>query len=81
MGADEGLLTPDEAAQLQRAHREIYELIFTAEVESLRAGAPTTTFLDPRSLDSLSRRHLRQSFKAIASVQDRLEGEWLGRGR
>jgi len=81
MGADEGLLTLDEAAQLQRAHREIYELIFTAEVESLRAGAPTTTFLDPRSLDSLSRRHLRQSFKAIASVQDRLEGEWLGRGR
>ena len=81
MGADEGLLSADEAAQLRHAHRQVYELVFTAEVESLRAGSPVSTFLDPRSIDTLSRRHLRQSFKAIANVQDRLEAEWLGRGR
>ncbi len=81
LGVHEGLLTADEAAQLARAHQEIYDLLFANEVESLRAGGTVSTYLDPRSLDSLRRRHLRQSFKAIGRVQDRLESEWLGRGR
>lgn len=81
LGADEGLLTADEAAQLRRAHQEVYDLVFASEIESLRGGVSVSTYLDPGRIDSLRRRHLRQSFKAIARVQDRLESEWLGRGR
>jgi len=81
LGAQEGLLSSDEAAQLERAHHEIYGLVFSNEIELLRAGAPVSTFLDPKGIDSLGRRHLRQSFKAITRVQDRLESEWLGRVR
>jgi len=37
------------------------------------------TYLAPDSLDSLTRRHLRESFRAIAHVQNRLESVWTNR--
>lgn len=78
IGRAAGLLNHDEAAQLAYAHQHMYELLFDAEIEALRVGTPTSTWMDPRHVDSLRRRHLRQSFKAIAAVQERLEAEWLG---
>lgn len=80
-GAAAGLLTIDECEQLQRAHEQMYELIFEAEVEALRAGRVPSTYVDPRELDTLTRRHLRESFKAIDRVQERLEGQWVSRLR
>ncbi|MGY2874355.1 CBS domain-containing protein [Marmoricola sp. URHA0025 HA25] len=81
LGANEGLLSEDEAAQLRYAHREIYEMLFTTQIDALRDGVAATTWLDPRDIDSLRRRHLRQSFKAIHQVQTRLDTEWLGHTR
>jgi CBS domain-containing protein len=78
-GASAGLLTSDESELLRHAHQEMYELLFAAEVAALRAGRTPSTYVDPRSLNTLTRRHLRESFKAIARVQERLEGEWLSR--
>lgn len=80
-GAAAGLLTLDESEQLQRAHEQMYELLFEAEVEALRAGRAPSTYVDPRALDTLTRRHLRESFKAIDRVQERLEGQWVSRLR
>lgn len=81
LGAQYGLLSTDEAAALRHAHEELYELVFATEIEALRHGRPPSPYVDPKSLDSLSRRQLRQSFKAIAEVQERLENEWVPRGR
>jgi CBS domain-containing protein len=78
-GEASGLLTRDEADTLRGAHREMFELLFTREIEDLRAGRTTSTYLDPKELDSLTRRHLRESFRAIAKVQARLESEWSSR--
>lgn len=57
-----------------------------AEMPAGRAGEPATviapesaTFIAPRGLDSLTRRHLRESFRAIRSVQARLDEHWLAR--
>ena len=43
------------------------------------AGRPASTYVAPGTLDSLTRRHLRESFRAIAHVQERLESEWQRR--
>lgn len=80
-GAAAGLLTRDEADTLRSAHREMFELLFGREVESLRHRRAGSTFVDPQELDTLTRRHLRESFRAIAKVQVRLEGEWISRIR
>lgn len=90
-GAGTGLLTHDEALSLTVAYEDSYALLLGHEVDLLRAGlaadptgaatlAPgSATFIAPRSLDSLTRRHLRESFRAIRSVQARLDEHWLAR--
>jgi CBS domain-containing protein len=78
-GAATGLLTRDETDTLRTAHREMYELLFAREIEAAKNSTEASTYLDPKHLDSLTRRHLRESFRAIARVQTRLEGEWVSR--
>lgn len=78
-GAEVGLLTKDEADTLRGAHREMVELLFSREIEAMRANRAPSIYLDPKELDSLTRRHLRESFRAIARVQGRLETEWISR--
>ncbi len=80
-GVDADLLTVDESALLRHAHAEIFGLLFDSEVASLRSGAPASTYIDPEALNTLTRRQLRESFKAIARVQERLEDKWLSRLR
>ena len=81
-GAEAGLLTADESrAAAARARGDV-----RAAVRRRGRGDPgrpagrrrTST---RRALDTLTRRHLRESFKAIARVQERLEGEWISRLR
>jgi CBS domain-containing protein len=78
-GEAAGLLTRDEADILVGAYTDMFELLFNIELEAMRSDQPTSTYIDPSTLDSLSRRHLRDSFRAIAKVQTRLEGEWVSR--
>ncbi len=80
-GAAAGLLTRDEADILRGAHRQMFELLFRREISATTAARPVSTYLNPRELDSLTRRHLRESFRAIAKVQSRLESEWVSRVR
>jgi CBS domain-containing protein len=78
-GAEAGLLTEDEAATLVGAFEQVFGLLFEAEVEAVRAGLPASDYVSPAELDSLTRRHLRESFRAIAHVQSRLESLWVER--
>jgi CBS domain-containing protein len=78
-GAAEGLLTGDESESLVGAYEHLYGLLLEQEVTAIRAGEPPSTYVDPAELDSLSRRHLRESFRAIAHVQDRLGSQWMAR--
>jgi CBS domain-containing protein len=79
-GAALGLLTTDEADTLAGGFEGVYGLLLRHEVRELRAGGtPTSTFIDPKELDSLTRRHLRETFRAIALVQERVDRTWLNR--
>lgn len=78
-GADHGLLTADEAQTLIGAFQYVYTLVLRQEAEALRSGATGSTFVSPRDLDTLTRRHLRESFRAIRSIQARLDEHWLAR--
>jgi CBS domain-containing protein len=80
-GADVGLFTVDEAETLKGAHAEIFGLLMEQEIEAIRSGTRLNHHVDPKSLDSLTRRHLRESFRAISSVQSTLQGEWVSRLR
>ncbi len=76
--AEVELLSEDESETLIGAHEQIYGLLLEMEVDAIRAGAQVSTYISPGRLDSLTRRHLRESFRAIASVQGRLESHWQG---
>ncbi|MFG2044033.1 putative nucleotidyltransferase substrate binding domain-containing protein [Dactylosporangium sp. NPDC048998] len=79
-GAALGLLTTDEADTLAGGFESVYGLLLHHEIQALRDhGTPTTTFITPKELDSLTRRHLRETFRAIALVQARVDRTWLTR--
>lgn len=78
-GSASGLLTSDEAEVLGRAFEDMYGLLFERELDSMQTASPVSTYIAPADLDTLARRHLRESFRAIARVQSRLEGEWVSR--
>ncbi len=78
-GQQAGLLTADESSSLTGAFEEIFGLLMTREIESIRAGTPSSRYLAPGDLDSLTRRLLRETFRVISAVQATLEGEWVSR--
>lgn len=79
-GAALGLLTTDEADTLAGGFDNVYRLLLHHEVQALRtAGTPPGTFIAPKELDTLTRRHLRETFRAIALVQSRVDRAWLDR--
>jgi CBS domain-containing protein len=79
-GESAGLLTPDETETLVRAFEYVYGLILGREIEAIRAGqAATKNWIAPTKLDTLTRRYLREAFRAVAEVQNRLDGEWVAR--
>ncbi|MEU9454869.1 putative nucleotidyltransferase substrate binding domain-containing protein [Streptomyces sp. NPDC048277] len=70
--ADAGLLTTGEADMLKGAFTLCYSLLVEEEVTALRAGRAPETFIASAQLDPLQRRHLRNAFRAITQVQDRI---------
>ena len=77
--ADAGLLTNDEAQTLAGAFKDVYELLLRHEVAAIRDGRTSSSRIAPRDLDPLTRRHLRDSFRAISTVQAQLAGAWKTR--
>jgi signal-transduction protein with cAMP-binding, CBS, and nucleotidyltransferase domain len=79
-GQAAGLLTTDEAGTLVRAFEYIYELLLDNEIHAFRTGAPkASTWIAPKELGTLTRRCLREAFRAVAEVQNRLNSEWVTR--
>ncbi|MEU8233294.1 putative nucleotidyltransferase substrate binding domain-containing protein [Actinoplanes sp. NPDC048967] len=78
-GARAGLLSADEADTLAGGFDDVYSLLLRHEVNAVRSGETPTTYLAPADLDSLTRRHLRETFKAIALVQARVDRDWMRR--
>jgi len=71
--AQAGLLSDDEAESLTGAFEQISELLLEQEAADIAAGRSLSAYVAPGELDGLTRRHLRESFRVIASVQSRLE--------
>lgn len=78
-GAQLGLFTTDEAETLIGAFEEVYSLLLEREVAMIREGRALTHYVDPKTLDTLTRRYLRDAFRAVSEVQSRLQSEWMAR--
>ena len=77
--SEAGMLQGEEPEVLSSAFTDIHQLVFDEEIAAIRAGRPATTWISPESLDSLTRRHLREIFRAISSIQATMESDWSAR--
>jgi CBS domain-containing protein len=71
-GVEAGSLSTSDAHTLEDAFELIVELRLEHQVEQLRAGQEPDNYVDPRTLSSLTRAHLKEAFRAIAAIQRRL---------
>jgi CBS domain-containing protein len=78
-GAAAGLINDDERHTLRVGFDSVYTLLYDLEVRAVRTGGPPTTYLDPRRLDTLTRRHLRETLRAVHQVQSRVDESWIRR--
>ena len=70
-----GTLTAADAHTLGDAFELISELRLDHQVEQLRAGEPLDDFVDPAALSPLTRSHLKEAFRAVASIQKHVASE------
>lgn len=61
------------------AFEEAHSLLLEREVSMIRQGLELTHHVDPKMLDTLTRRYLRDAFRAVSEVQSRLQSEWVAR--
>jgi CBS domain-containing protein len=74
-----GLLSADEADTLVGAYQGIFSLVMARETDAIRNGQSPSSYVDPREIDSLTRRQLRETFRAVADLQRRLSSDWASR--
>ncbi len=70
------ILLNDEGEILINAFSNIHQMIFEQEILAIREGRAGSTWISPEQLDSLTRSHLRENFRAISTIQDRIQSEW-----
>jgi CBS domain-containing protein len=70
--ADAGTLNKTDAATLEEAFELFSELRLEHQVRQIEDGVAPDNQLDPRQVNPLTRRHLRDAFRAVASVQRKL---------
>jgi CBS domain-containing protein len=70
-----GTLSPSDAQTLEDAFELIGELRLEHQIEQLRAGLVPDNHVDPKQLSKLTQSHLKEAFRAIASVQKRIAAE------
>jgi CBS domain-containing protein len=73
--ADAGTLEKADAATLEEAFELFAELRLEHQLGQLEAGADPDDQIDPSTLNPLTRRYLREAFRALASVQRALTTE------
>ena len=66
------LLSADDAESLKTAFTLCYQISIDNQMQAIRDDRPIEPTLDPATLDSLERRHLRDAFRVIAAVQDHI---------
>jgi len=72
---DAGKLGADDARTLEDAFDLFTELRMEHQVEQLRAGVEPDDHLNPDDLSALTRSHLKEAFRAVASAQKRIAVE------
>jgi CBS domain-containing protein len=70
-----GTLSEADAHTLEDAFALITSLRLTHQVDQLRAGQTPDDFVNPAALSSLMRTHLKEAFRAVASIQKRVAAE------
>jgi CBS domain-containing protein len=70
--AEAGTLDAADAELLEEAHDLIAGLRMAHQVEQLKAGVEPDDFLAPGELSLLTRRSLKEAFRAVAAVQRRI---------
>jgi len=73
-GADAGVLRAEEARTLEEAFDLFAALRLEHQVDQLRTSVAPDDFVDPRTLNDLTRRYVREAFRAVAAVQRALSG-------
>jgi CBS domain-containing protein len=73
--ASAGTVSEEEARTLAECFDLFAGLRLEHQVRQLEAGARPDDRLDPKTLNPLTRRYLRDAFRAVASVQKGLTGE------
>jgi CBS domain-containing protein len=76
-GAAAGILRDEEASALDEAFDLFMELRLEHQVEQLRAATEPDDFIDPKSLNTLTRRYVRDAFRVVAAVQRSLSSEMV----
>jgi signal-transduction protein with cAMP-binding, CBS, and nucleotidyltransferase domain len=74
-----GTLDPQEASALTRALATFVDLQLRQQLADHAAGRPVGNLVDPEALDPHAREGLRDTFRAVAAVRQKLQLE-LGRG-
>jgi CBS domain-containing protein len=64
-----------QAGTLIEAFEFIFSLRLGHQVEQLRRGEAPDDFIDPKTLNPLTRSYLREAFRAVAAVQSGLAAE------
>jgi CBS domain-containing protein len=68
-----GVLPASDARTLEEAWRLMTELRMEHQVAQLEAGTSPNDYVDPDALDALTRRHLCEAFRVVASAQRTLQ--------
>jgi CBS domain-containing protein len=74
-----GILEDDQAISLGEAFDLFTELRLEHQVEQLRAGRSPDDFVDPSSLNRLTRRYAREAFRVVMAAQRTLGNELVYR--
>jgi CBS domain-containing protein len=78
-GAAAGILEDDEAVSLGEAFDLFTELRLHHQLQQIRAGQDADDFVDPKALNTLTRRYLREAFRVVTSAQRALGNELVYR--
>jgi CBS domain-containing protein len=70
-----GILREGEASSLEEALDLFSELRLEHQVQQLEAAQPPDDFVDPRTLNALTRRYVRDAFRVVTAFQRALSSE------
>jgi len=73
--AGAGTLPTSDARTLEAAFDLLTDLKLDHQVAQVQAEEPPDDYLDPASLDQLTRSYLREAFRAVAKVQRRIASD------